>query len=206
MRKVAIVGLTCAWAMATAIACAAPTELEQGKLNLNMGVMVSPNAEYNDGFDLSTSASFYGGVTYGLGDKWGIQYDYSHYGASAYGTDFDLDANEFNVLYKLDTHLNVFAGYVYAGMRMSDRYDRFGANTDGFQAGLTGRYPLCDKVKTFGKIGLGNKSHVYEIGFSYAIADNWDIDLAYRDAEYKEIGGIVDMSYDGVRLGVSTAF
>lgn len=206
MKKLAIAGLTCALAMATAVACAAPTELEQGKLNVNMGVMLSPDAEYNGEDWLDGSTSFCGGMTYGLADKWGIQYDYSHYGASAYGTDFDLDANEFNLLYKIDDHLNVFAGYVYAGMRMSDRFHSFGDHTDGFQAGLTGWYPLADKVKTFGKIGIGNNSRIYEIGFSYAIADNWDVDLSYRDAEYKDIGGIVDMDYDGVRLGVSTAF
>lgn len=208
MRKQIALGMITALALSTSVALASPMEMNEGQFSVNIGAMISPDAEADAAgtVDLDGDTSFYGGVTYGITDKWGVQYDYSHYGASVYRVDTDLDVSEINVLYKLDPHLNAFAGYVYAGGDMHLRNESVGSHTDGFQAGLTGWYPLNDKFKTFGKIGLGNNSHVYEIGFSYAVADNWDVDLSYRDVEYKDFEDRVDVSYDGVRLGLSTSF
>lgn len=208
MKKRLVLGMIAALALSTSIAAASPVEMNEGQFNVNMGVTISPDAD-TDGrgsFDLDGDTSFYGGITYGINDKWGVQYDYSHYDASKYGWETDVDASEFNVLYKITPHLNVFAGYLYVGGDMHRYGDKIGAHTDGFQAGLTGWYPLADKFKTFAKIGLGNNSHVYEVGFSYAIANNWDVDLSYRDVEYKDFNDRVDVNYDGVRLGVSTSF
>lgn len=207
MKKQVVLGIVTALALSTSVALASPVEMNEGQWNVNIGAMISPDAEADGArdYDLDGDTSFYGGITYGINDRWGVQYDYSHYGASYRGLDTDLDASEFNVLYKLDPHLNVFAGYLYAGGDMHVAGMNIGSHTDGFQAGLTGWYPLADKFKTFGKIGLGNNSRVYEIGFSYAVADNWDVDLSYRDVEYKDIED-VDISFDGVRLGLSTSF
>lgn len=74
------------------------------------------------------------------------------------------------------------------------------------QIGLQGWYPLGDRVKTFGKIGIGNNSRIYELGFSYALNDEWDVDLSYRDAEYQGFDDILEYNVDGLRLGVSTTF
>lgn len=213
MKKRIVLGIVAALAVSTSIACASPIEMEQGKWNANVGVMFSPDLDLENNYGYGTKdsgdTSIYGGVTYGITDKWGVQVDYSHYKTGdAFETD-KLDATEFNVLYKLNDNVNVFAGYVYAGMNATvEGYDFGGMHTDGFQAGLTGWYPLGDKFKTFGKVGLGNNSRVYEIGFSYAIADDWDVDLSYRNAEYKDLGDAMewDFEYDGVRLGVSTSF
>lgn len=211
MKKRIVLGIVAALAVSTSVAMASPVEMNEGQWSVNLGAMISPDAEMDSygTTDLDGDTSFYGGVTYGITDKWGVQYDYSHYGMSYSIFDGDLDASEFNVLYKLNDNVNVFAGYVYAGAKFSVLGESIGMHTDGFQAGLTGWYPLGDKVKTFGKVGLGNNSRVYEIGFSYAIADNWDVDLSYRDVEYKDFesyGEYGDFSFDGVRLGVSTSF
>ncbi len=212
MRKQIALGMITALALSTSVALASPVEMNEGQFNVNMGAMISPNGDVETNGttgDLDGDTSFYGGITYGITDKWGVQVDYSHYGMSQFITDVDVDASEFNVIYKLNDNVNVFAGYVYAGTKLSMRGASMGLHTDGFQAGLTGWYPLGDKFKTFGKVGLGNNSRVYEIGFSYAVADNWDVDLSYRDAEYKDFKtpvGYCDFSFDGVRLGLSTSF
>lgn len=211
MKKRLALGIITTLILSTGVAMAAPTEVEEGKWNVNAGVMFSPDSEVDDGDggpDLDSDTSFYGGVTYGITDKWGVQIDYSHYDSSIGIADVKLDATEFNVLYSLNPNLNLYAGYVYAGANLDASSVNFsaGSHTDGFQVGVGGWYPLGDKFKTFGKVGIGNNSRIYEIGFSYALSDNWDVDLSYRDAEYKDMEDVLDVSYDGVRLGVSTSF
>lgn len=229
MKKRIVFGMIGVLAVLTASACASPYEMQDGKWNVNMGVTIDADADvdWNGRVpSLDGDTSFFGGVTYGLTDKWGIQVDYSHYKAEYQYENGNrdmpkLDATEVNLLYRLNPYANVFIGYVYAGLDWQDRWagtngQWFSSHTDGVQVGLSGWYPLSDKFKTFGKVGVGNNSRIYEIGFSYAIADNWDIDLSYRDAEYKDFsyhndlyGGFadhLDLSYDGVRLGVSTSF
>lgn len=211
MKKRIVLGMITAMALSTSIALASPVEMNEGQWNVNLGAMVNPDGDLDIDRDIDVGldgdAGFYGGVTYGINDRWGVQYDYSHYGLTYSITDVDLDANEFNVLYKLNDHVNVFAGYLYAGGKLSIGGHKIaGSHTDGFQGGLTGWYPLGDKFKTFGKVGLGNNSHVYEIGFSYAIDDNWDLDLSYRDAEYKDFEDGTDVGCDGIRVGLSAVF
>lgn len=208
MKKQVVLGMIATLALSTSVALASPVEMNEGQWQINMGAMINPDADCLPGasVEFDGDTSFYGGITYGLTDKWGLQYDYSHYDSSVGYLKSKVDAGEFNVLYKLNDNVNVFAGYVYVGGTLEDIDSTEGGHTDGFQAGLTGWYPLGDKFKTFGKIGLGNNSHVYEIGFSYEIVDNWDLDLSYRDVEYKDIAGFIDAPYDGVRVGVSTSF
>lgn len=211
MKKQVVLGMIATLALSTSVALASPMEMNEGQWNVNMGVMFSPDSEWDgdESWDLDGDTSFYGGVTYGITDRWGVQVDYSHYDADDQELDIKVDATEYNVLYKIDPHLTAFAGYIYVGDKEKNIDDdgvwKGGYHTDGFQAGLMGWYPLADKFKTFGKVGLGNNSRVYEIGFSYAVADNWDLDLSYRDVEYKDFEN-VDISFDGVRLGLSTSF
>lgn len=211
MKKRLAIGMITVMVLSTSVAMASPVEMEEGKWNVSAGVMFNPDSSVDDGdgdIDFDSDTSFYGGVTYGITDKWGVQLDYSHYDSSYSIADIKMDATEFNVVYGLNPNLNLFAGYVYAGanMKVSGTKLDEGSHTDGFQAGLSGWYPLGDKFKTFGKVGIGNNSRIYEIGFSYAVSDNWDVDLSYRDAEYKDFEDVLDVNYDGVRLGVSTSF
>ncbi len=211
MKKRIAIGMITAMMLSAGVATASPVEMEEGKWNANIGVMFSPDSSVDDGdgeIEFDSDTSFYGGVTYGITDKWGVQLDYSHYDSNFNIADVKADATEFNVLYGLNPNLNLFAGYVYAGVnvKVSEMHFDEGAHTDGFHVGLSGWYPLGDKFKTFGKVGIGNNSRIYEIGFSYAVSDNWDVDLSYRDAEYKDLEDVLDVNYDGVRLGVSTSF
>ena len=169
MKKKVLSALIATMVVGSVTAMAAPAEIEEGKWDITLGTSFSPNTEDN-GYDVDGDSGFYGNVTYGMDDKWAIQYDY--------------------------------AGYVYYG----EKYDGDGYHTDGVQIGLQGWYPIADQVNLFGKIGLGNNNQIYEIGAAYKFADDWGLDVSYRWAEYKDVGDVTDLQFDGVRAGISTTF
>ncbi|MBR0326101.1 MAG: outer membrane beta-barrel protein [Selenomonadales bacterium] len=201
MKKKILSALIATMVVGSVTAMAAPAEIEEGKWDVTIGSSFSPNTEDN-GYDVDGESGLYGNITYGMDDQWAIQYDYSHYGYGERGWSADGDASEVNVLYKLSPNLNAYAGYVYYG----ENYDGEGYHTDGVQIGLQGWYPIADKVDLFGKIGLGNNNQVYELGATYEFADDWGLDVSYRWAEYKDIGDMADVQFDGVRAGISTTF
>ena len=217
MKKRVALGLITAMAISTSVAMASPTDMEEGKTNVYIGAIVGGDTEASgDGvsFELDGDTGYYGGVTYGINDKWGIQVDYNSYGSEIndgpIGATLDVDAIEINALYKLNPDLNAFVGYVKAEADTElslAGYGSIGASedTNGVQVGLMGSYPFSDKWQAFGKVALGNNSNMYELGVSYEVAENWDIDLSYRNAEYEDFDGI-DGEVDGFRLGISTSF
>lgn len=201
MKKKVLTALVATMVIGSVSAMAAPAEIQDDQFNITMGYSISPSSDLG-GYDFDVDCGFYGNVTYGLTDKWALQYDYSHYSYGGDGwNEGKGDASEVNVLYKLTPHLNAYAGYVYYG----ENYAGDGYDTQGCQVGLQGWYPLSDKFKLFGKAGIGNNSQIYEIGAGYALADNWDLDVSYRYAEYQDVGGW-DMQFDGARVGISTTF
>jgi opacity protein-like surface antigen len=203
MKKKILSALIATMVVGSVTAMAAPAEIEEGKWDVTIGSSFSPNTEDN-GYDVDGESGLYGNITYGMDDQWAIQYDYSHYGYGERGWSADGDASEVNVLYKLSPNLNAYAGYVYYG----EDYDGEGYDTDGVQIGLQGWYPIADKVDLFGKIGIGNKTEIYEIGATYNFADNWGLDVSYRYAEYQDLNGNdgLDNEFKGVRAGISTTF
>lgn len=219
MKKRVVYGLVAAMALSTSVALASPMDMEEGKTNVYVGAMFSGDTEVDDGqdtFKLDGDTGFYGGITYGINDKWGVQFDYNKYGSEweyePANLDVDVEAMEFNVLYKVNPNLNAFVGYVTADAEigldfLGSSYDLGSYDTDGFQVGVMGKYPFSDKFGVFGKVALGNNSNMYELGVSYAFAQNWNVDLSYRDAQYDDFDDAgVDGEIDGFRLGVSTSF
>ena len=200
MKKKVLSALVATMVVGSVTAMAAPAEIQEGQWNITMGSSISPSADIG-GWEADSDCGFYGNITYGLTDDWAIQYDYSHYDYNDGWAAAKGDASEVNVLYKLSPNLNAYAGYVYYG----EDYGGYGYDTNGYQVGLQGWYPIADKVKLFGKAGIGNNSQIYELGAGYALADNWDIDVSYRYAEYQDVGGI-DNEFKGVRAGISTTF
>ncbi|MBQ2114536.1 MAG: outer membrane beta-barrel protein [Selenomonadales bacterium] len=201
MKKKVLSALIATMVVGSVTAMAAPAEIEEGKWDVTIGSSFSPNTEDN-GYDVDGESGLYGNITYGMDDKWALQYDYSHYGYGERSWSAKGDASEVNILYKLSPNLNAYAGYVYYG----ENYDGAGCHTDGAQVGLQGWYPIADQVNLFGKIGLGNNNQVYEIGATYNFADDWGLDVSYRWAEYKDIDNTADVQFDGVRAGISTSF
>ena len=201
MKKKVLSALVATMVVGSVTAMAAPAEIQEGQWNITMGSSISPSTD-TGGYDADGDSGFYGNVTYGLTDDWAIQYDYSHYGYNDGGIDAKGDASEVNVLYKLSPHLNAYAGYVYYG----EDYGGDGYDTNGYQVGLQGWYQIADKVKVFGKAGIGNNSQVYEIGAGYALADTWDLDVSYRYADYEDVRGSADITYDVIRLGITTKY
>lgn len=214
MKKKIMLGMAISLVLSAGVAMASPTEIDTEKWNVSMGAILSPDVSEEasgEGFHYRLTpdgdTSFYGTVTYGISDRWGIGVDYSHYDSS-YSSLYDvkLDATEYNLYYRLCPYMNVFAGYVYAGLR-SDFYEgSVSYHVDGYQLGVSGWYPILDRVKVFGRFAAGEHSRVWEAGLSYTFAPRWDLDVAYRDSEYQDFAGLLDYSYDGMRVGISTTF
>ena len=213
MKKRVAFGLITAMALSTSVALASPMDMEEGKTNVYVGATFGGDTEV-EGLELDGDTGFYGGVTYGINDKWGVQVDYNSYGSEiAEGRnslELDVEALEINAVYKLNPNLNAFVGYVTADADLDLKIggqaaQTAGEDTSGVQIGLMGNYPIADKLDAFGKIAIGNNSNMYELGVSYAVAENWNIDLSYRNAEYKDFDD-VDGEIDGFRLGVSASF
>lgn len=219
MKKRVALGLITAMALSTSVALASPVDVEEGKANVYVGAIVGGDTEIGDdagSAEFDGDTGFYGGVTYGINDKWGVQLDYNSYGSEVANNgaaiDVDVEALELNVVYKVNPYLNAFVGYVTADADVALKYQGDtllddGSDTDGFHIGLMGNYPIADKFDAFAKAAIGNNSNMYEIGVSYAFAENWNVDLSYRDSEYKDFNdGAVDGQIDGFRLGVSASF
>ena len=187
--------------LTTGIAMAAPQPLEEGQFTLMKGYSISPDAEAG-GHDYDGKSGFFGNLTYGMGDGWGIQYDYSHGEYTGRGFKAKTDASEINLLYRIDDNVNAYAGYTYMGLSQPQG----GASASGIQIGVQARYPFSDKFIGFGKLGVGTASQVYELGIGYVLNDRHDIDLSYRYAEYEDVQGGADITYDGIRIGMTTKF
>lgn len=201
MKKKILAGIIAALALGTVTAMAAPQPLEEGGVTIMKGYNISPDAEAGK-TDYDGKSGFYGNITYGMGNNWGIQYDYSHGEYKGNSFKAKTDASEVNLLYRLDEYTNVYAGYTYIGLSEP----RGGASGSGIQVGLQAHYPFSDKFIGFGKLGLGTASSIYELGVSYVLSERWDLDVSYRYADYEDVRGSADITYDGIRLGITTKY
>ncbi len=217
MKKRVALGLITAMALSTGVAMASPMDMEEGKTNVYVGAVFSGDTEVDDGYEklkFDGDTGFYGGVTYGINDKWGVQLDYNSYGSEIENgmasLGVDVEALELNVVYKVNPYLNAFAGYVTADADLDLKIGgssviKDSADTNGVQIGVMGKYPFSDKFDAFAKVAVGNNSNMYELGVSYEVAENWNVDLSYRNAQYDDFEGL-DGEVDGIRLGVSASF
>lgn len=216
MKKVAI-GLIAMLAVSTGVACASPTEMNEGKWNVTLGMIGDSDGTvdaYEWGvFDMESTTSLYGSVIYGMTDKWGLEVGYSRYNFDDRpAMNYDADLFEVNVLYKISPYANLFVGYVdgeFAFNYPESYIEDCKIDQSSIQAGIMGHYPLTDRVDAFGRLALGTDSHIYEVGMSYEFAPRWDLNVSYYDAQYRDFdyyGINTSLDVDGVRIGISTSF
>lgn len=232
MKKHVVIGLTAAMSISAVVACASPMDsYEQGKIAIDLGMSISPTVEsgIDDGFDGKNR--FYGGITCGLGDGWGVQYkyadskgneweDFSSGGiASTAAFDLRLKAQEFNVLYQVDKNHTAFLGYTHnkhqldsvatlGGVTLLDFSNT--TSNSGYQIGIIGRYDLGNRMTGWASVGLGNKRTTWELGLGYDITDNVEWNISYNDMKFKDLdspfGGTFTAKSRGVRTGVTVKF
>ncbi len=233
MKRKSLVLAAVMAACATSFAFATPqTQWEQGQWQVDLGAW-NPKAEVDsdkivgsklgDG-NVSTDSkwNFQGGLTYGLTDKWGLQYGY--YGLKTDGNNETLnigtDGNqhEVNLTYSINKNFAAFAGWSRIQNKLTDNGDSWSKTNNIAQIGLIAKAPLANNLDFYAKGALGTKSTaMWEAGLGYSITPDLDINAGYRylntklaDQGDKALGGTVtddaNITYKGFIAGLSYRF
>ena len=225
----------------SAVGMASPlTDYSQGKVAVDISVRPSMDVEGSDSSGIlkadGKNNNLDLGLTVGLGNKFAFQYKNNHgdskkylvndiiYGYAINGTiHSELKAQEFNMLYKVDKSLSAFLGYTTAkaSLHASGTVDGqpaagslAGNSANGYQVGLIGTTLIGDKAVAYGVLGIGNKISSYEIGLSYEVAKDIDLNIFYKDTKYKKLkleyngtqSGEFDYKASGIGYGVTFKF
>ncbi|WP_312421844.1 outer membrane beta-barrel protein [Anaerospora hongkongensis] len=231
--------LTVAAAMAvTSVAFASPlTNYEKGSTAIDISSSISPKFEISAGGISGTDDSkerLGAGVTYGLGDKFALQYKYLDNKSNTYflevtepgsyerSTDeFQLTGHQLNLLYQLNPNVSAFVGWTRgtakdkwtykAGPDAGDIVERTSGtesqSKSGYQVGFVGQTKLADNLTGWASISAGNKVNAYEIGIGYDVAQNTELNVFYRQIKYKDFSfGDVDFDVTTKGLGAGVTF
>lgn len=203
--------LTSALVLGISSACfASPlSDYSQGKIALDinarpsMDLKVSAQGESGELDGNNTNLDL--GLTAGLGNKWAIQYRNSTANSKDFSGDVydigvnahtQLKAQELNALYQFNKNVSGFVGLTKASAKVKgsiavdgDTYsgEISGKDTNGYQVGVIGTNKIADKTNAYGIISAGNKITNYEIGVSYDVAKDTELNLFYRDTKYKDL-------------------
>jgi len=205
--------------MVSSVGFASPlTDYSQGKVAIDLSVRssndVTDNGTSYDGKD----TNFNYGVTVGLGNKFAFQYKQDNadakdkYWGAGYSDHSEVASNQYNVLYQINPNVSAFVGltntkptYKYTG----NSHD--GKNTTGYQVGVIGTVPIGDKATAYASLGYGDQIEDYEFGLGYAIAQNLELNVGYKDTKFKKLNwnvGGSDFTYKahGLTYGVTYKF
>ena len=201
MKKI-VLGVVAASLLVTSAAYAAPmTSMDKGTGKIDAAFTMGSSLK---GEGNGQSADFGGnnryrlGVTYGLGDKLGIDYKYA---AHAGDYDSSVQSHQLNLMYQFNPNVAAFAGYVHNRAKVEGD-----SNTqNGYQVGVLGNMKIAKRTTAWASIGVGNKITAYEIGVGYDLTKNFDVNLFYNDTKYKGFDA-ADFKTHGVNLGVTYHF
>ena len=225
MKKKSLVLAAVMAACATSFAFATPqTQWNQGQWQLDLGAW-NPKAEVDSSnwkdsdFQEKTDSkwNFQGGLSYGLTDKWGLQYNY--YGLKTkYNGDHDNyktdgDEHEVNLVYSINKNFAAFAGW----NRIKNESEDVSQTNNVAQIGLIAKAPLAKNLDFYAKGAVGTKkTTMWEAGLGYSITPDLDISAGYRylntklaDEGDNTFGALKDdanISYKGFIAGLSYRF
>lgn len=212
MNKKSLVLAAVMAACSASLAFAAPqTQWEQGQWQVDLGAWntkASADGDKVDGLggtiSTDTNWNFQGGVTYGLTDKWGLQYNY--YGLKTDGNretaGTDGAQHEINAVYSINKNFAAYAGWSRIENKFSgDGYSASDTNNIA-QIGLIAKAPLADKLDVYAKGALGTQNTtMWEAGLGYHVTPDLDINAGYR-----YLNDDANISYKGFIAGVSYRF
>lgn len=235
MKKKVLATLAAALAV-TSVSFASPlTNYDNGKVAIDLSRSISPKIEYSGGND-DTKSRFAGGLTYGLGNKFAIQYKYADNKTKNYSLETSIStyylkistyqqyaAHEVNVLYQINPNVSAFAGWTKAIAKnnLSLDYGPSSSNItyseknsvkdskNGLQMGIIGQTKLADHLTGWASVGAGTKLMSYEVGLGYDIAKNTEFNVFYRYNKYKEFNfgaEDLDVKTKGFGAGVTLKF
>ncbi len=210
MRKIIV--LVACFMMIGSVALASPLmDFSQGKGSIDLTMRNTENSIEGEGFE--KDYNFDGAATFGLGNKWAVQYRYFQPESDkTFGVvTLKLATNEFNVLYKLDKNLAAFAGYANAKGTLSasavseERVTGDSASSstkDLWQLGLIGSTALGDKTTLWASVGAGSDLTNWEAGIGYAFTPKCEFNVSYREFKVNDLDG-VDVKAKGLGFGVT---
>jgi OOP family OmpA-OmpF porin len=187
--KKSLAALVVALVAASAVATATPqTEFNKGEFQLDLGAW-DPVADMASQLDSNHKWNFAGGLTYGLADKLGLQYQYwgikSGVNTTGY-SDISGQQQEINLLYSLAPKVAVYGGY----NRINPSIDFYGAShgsaNNVAQLGLIGKTAIAKNLDVYAKGALGTKNtSLWEAGLGYSFTKDLDLSVGYRHLNTK---------------------
>lgn len=230
MKRKSLVLAAVMAACATSFAFATPqTQWEQGQWQVDLGAW-NPKASVDSNKvtgwqngDVSSDSkwNFQGGLTYGLTDKWGLQYGY--YGLKTDGNNETLDIgtdgnqHEVNLTYSINKNFAAFAGWSRIQNKLTGNGGSWSKTNNIAQIGLIAKAPLAKNLDFYAKGALGTKSTaMWEAGLGYSITPDLDINAGYRYLNTKladkgDVAGVApvddaNITYKGFIAGLSYRF
>ena len=181
-------------------AFAAPLKnYDVGKFAVDAGITF-PSSLKGGNYKMSKSDSSYYGATVGIGKRMALNYQWDKYK----GSDGDLTAQQFNLMYQLLPNVSAYAGWLGAD---ADTENYGGKKKNSAHAGLQAHFDIPLLFTIYGNVGVGTKSNAYEIGISKPLFNNIELNLSYYDGKFKEIlDDGEDMKAKGVQMGVTVKF
>lgn len=181
-------------------AFAAPLKnYDVGKFAVDAGITF-PSSLKGGNYKMSKSDSSYYGATVGIGKRMALNYQWDKYK----GSDGDLTAQQFNLMYQLLPNVSAYAGWLGAD---ADTDNFGGKKKNSAHAGLQAHFDIPLLFTVWGNVGVGTKSNAYEIGISKPLFNNIELNLSYYDGKFKDIlENDAEMRAKGVQMGVTVKF
>lgn len=206
MKKVLI--LAVALLFVSGVCAASPlTDYSQGKAAID--ITFNPNQDLKVGSESydGKSSNLDGSFTIGVGNRFAVQYRQ----LDSEAVSNKLNVQEFNVLYKVNKHVSAYTGFAktYYSVFANDGMELKGPNNNHWQVGLIGSAPIYDKTTAYGIVSAGRDLRSWEVGVSYALAKNMELNVLYRDYKAENLswgGSSADARVKGLGYGLTFKF
>jgi hypothetical protein len=181
-------------------AFAAPLKnYDAGKFAIDAGITF-PSSLEGGNYKMSKSDSSYYGATVGISKRMAVNYNYDQFK----GSDGDLTAQQFNLMYQVLPNVSAYAGWLGAEAD-TDKYG--GKKKNSGHIGLQAHFDIPLLFTVWGNVSAGTKSTAYEIGITKPLFNNIELNLSYYDGKYEELlNDGEDMKAKGVQMGVTVKF
>lgn len=202
MKKL-IVLLAVLAAASTSSAYASPqTQFKKGQAEINAGMWdVKTDTDH---YDSPSKWNFTGGLTYGINDRLGAQYQWT--GLTTKHT--NGNSNEINLIYSVHPQIALFGGWNRISMKdfPNRAFNDGDAVNNIAQFGVIARQPIAGGLDLYAKGGVGTEStSMWEAGLNYAMDKDLDVTAGYH---YLNTRGDSDhnVTYKGFMAGLSYRF
>ena len=167
-----LLALAAVAAMGISMVGATPqTTFTKGQTQIDLGASNVENK--TAGVSSDKKWNFDGGVTYALGDKTALQYNYQ--GLNVKNGDSDNRMHEVNVVQSLGKNVAAYA--VWANISG----DHFAHDNNISQVGLVAKAPIGHKLEAYAKGAVGTKdTSLWEAGLGYKVTHDLDLKAGYK--------------------------